>query len=36
MTEELTKKETAVARQPINIDFEKGIVPKNYNELLQF
>ena len=37
LTEELAKKETAVApRERININFEKGIIPKNYNELLQF
>lgn len=36
MTEELIKKETAVApRQPINIDLSAGIVPKSYNEALQ-
>lgn len=32
----MTEEKAVVKRLPINIDFENGIIPKNYNELLQF
>ena len=36
MVAELTKTELEVKKQPLDIDISKGVLPKSYNELLQF